>query len=698
VSVEPTKDERLVFESRRGGWLPASRKDIEDLQRSLIATQDSLEQHQRQMELMLKAQGDRQAKLLDLQFEKLNSLRESILSETKRELHDQSHALSVNLKQVVDSLSAVRVESSDARSTIAEMGEKFVVAESALKAEMQELKASLQDSSANLNTTVANSLRDNLQQVVQVMTGISQKQVQLAEHLKEVESATNKFESSVSHSSLQLKSEINGTLSENLQQVVQAIAKLTERQVVLGESVLGLESATIEFRSSVDGSTRQLRADVTGTLSDNLQQVVQAIANVNESQSNLAASVRGLEVLSSGLKDTLVQRMNADDAVQLAAKPIGQQSAIANESFDDFLKKIDLLESSLRTDFKENLYQVVELLGRSDNTLKSLTLNIDDQKLSSREDTNQIVAVLSQALIKLQDLPSHQTSITTSQDNHLVQDALSQIVTTLIQFRGAFDLYQAQSLEARRWRDFLDRGLEGTASKGYSFSQKAYPIRSLEPDLPIVDFDEQLKQLKAAAPKNYNHFIKAFNLAADGYATRGPNTFAVTEHPHVPFFRAMVNIHACGNVLDVGCGQLVVPAYLRDIPVERLAVCDPLDSFGPRPFPSVKTFAEFLPWSDETFDTVIVGTSLDHFYLLDVALAEIQRVLKPEGLLLLWTGIFPQTTPYDPYTKTLVPIDDFHLFHPGENWLHDVLAERFVELERFDSIPSNANIAYRVKK
>ncbi len=82
--------------------------------------------------------------------------------------------------------------------------------------------------------------------------------------------------------------------------------------------------------------------------------------------------------------------------------------------------------------------------------------------------------------------------------------------------------------------------------------------------------------------------------------------------------------------------------------------------------------------------------------MLDQALAEVRRVLVPGGRFLVWSAIFPQTPPYDAQAP-LEPPDDFHLFHPGENWFPELLAQDFRLLERFDveiSSFSNSFLAY----
>ena len=65
-----------------------------------------------------------------------------------------------------------------------------------------------------------------------------------------------------------------------------------------------------------------------------------------------------------------------------------------------------------------------------------------------------------------------------------------------------------------------------------------------------------------------------------------------------------------------------------------------------------KRQAEYIPYENEQFDYVVLGTSLDHVLLLDKALDEMYRVLKKDGVLLVWAATLEkvmESKPYDPY-------------------------------------------------
>lgn len=204
---------------------------------------------------------------------------------------------------------------------------------------------------------------------------------------------------------------------------------------------------------------------------------------------------------------------------------------------------------------------------------------------------------------------------------------------------------------------------------------------------------DALQELQRRAPENFATWTRLADAALSRYRLRSAADLAVDWHREAFLFREFLAIHAAGRILDIGVGPLATPAYLRDFPSERLAGLDPLPAFEPHPFAFANTVAEFIPWPDASFETVVAGTSLDHVYLLDVAMDEVARVLTQDGVFIVWTGLFAETAPYDPYSTTITP-DDYHLFHLGENWFIDALSKRFRLRERIEVAPNNVFLAF----
>ena len=95
------------------------------------------------------------------------------------------------------------------------------------------------------------------------------------------------------------------------------------------------------------------------------------------------------------------------------------------------------------------------------------------------------------------------------------------------------------------------------------------------------------------------------------------------------------------DVLDVGCGEGWLVRHLREAGAASVVGVDPLGAALTRARardPSgryLEARAESLPFDDAAFDVVVLFNSLHHVAAdqLDEALAEAQRVLRPEGVL-----------------------------------------------------------------
>ena len=208
------------------------------------------------------------------------------------------------------------------------------------------------------------------------------------------------------------------------------------------------------------------------------------------------------------------------------------------------------------------------------------------------------------------------------------------------------------------------------------------------------DLEQQRSELQRLAPKNFKTWMKAFQAGADEYAANEADSLSVGAHPAATAFRMFLNFHARGRLLDVGCGPQPVPSYLENYPLDQIAGIDPLAPTGVHPFAFARSHAEFLPWDDGSFDTVVSATSIDHVYLLDRSIEEFARVLSPKGILLVWTGLFDQSERYDPYTRALRPRDQYHLFHPGKSWFTSEFESHFRLDETHNHNPINTFLAF----
>jgi SAM-dependent methyltransferase len=117
------------------------------------------------------------------------------------------------------------------------------------------------------------------------------------------------------------------------------------------------------------------------------------------------------------------------------------------------------------------------------------------------------------------------------------------------------------------------------------------------------------------------------------------------------FPSGILSKYAGAAVLDVGGG---VGAHLAQMPVGRLRVnCEiSLERLcqGKTRYPEL-AFVQGngcrLPFGDDTFDTVISIDVIEHLFLPSTHVAEIRRVLRPGGHLILQTPNYPAKRAYD---------------------------------------------------
>ncbi|MGO4573054.1 class I SAM-dependent methyltransferase [Microvirga sp. 2TAF3] len=202
------------------------------------------------------------------------------------------------------------------------------------------------------------------------------------------------------------------------------------------------------------------------------------------------------------------------------------------------------------------------------------------------------------------------------------------------------------------------------------------PVLS-EPDRS-VSFPEILERLERDYPKVYPIWKVLFDNAIPLYRNDPDANLSTANHPTAGRFRDWVRLHAYGRLLDIGCGPVPVPYYLDGYDLTLVAGLDPLEEREIHPFQFYRGCAEYLPWPDGSFETVIVATSLDHVISLKKTLSEIRRVLSPSGVFILWIGFIPGGKYLDPHPEVEpTPIDNYHLFHFDRPWFQEIMAEYF---------------------
>lgn len=198
------------------------------------------------------------------------------------------------------------------------------------------------------------------------------------------------------------------------------------------------------------------------------------------------------------------------------------------------------------------------------------------------------------------------------------------------------------------------------------------------PPTRVQPLERQRESLRARAPRAFALWDAATAHAERIYRSQPEGSLSTENNIGARRFCNFIAPLLTGRVLDIGCGSIAVPRYLAGYPHASIAGIDPFGDPAEHPFRFVRSFAEFLPWDDATFDRVVAATSLDHVLLLDETFDEIRRVLKPDGLLLIWISFVPGARPYDPFSEQLRAEDEFHVFHFDRPWFDPLFARHFI--------------------
>jgi SAM-dependent methyltransferase len=195
-------------------------------------------------------------------------------------------------------------------------------------------------------------------------------------------------------------------------------------------------------------------------------------------------------------------------------------------------------------------------------------------------------------------------------------------------------------------------------------------------------FAQILAQAEREFSPIYPLWKQRLNATEEAFRKTKVGNAAHVGDPRSRLFRSLVEMYATGRILDIGCGVFGRPYYLLSYPAELISGLEPLASFETADFELVRGISEYLPWPDESFSTVISATSLDHCMSLDRSLAEIRRVLRPDGRLLLWIDSVPGAPQYKPTDSSFEPADQYHLFHFDTAWFEELLTELFQIIDR----------------
>lgn len=214
----------------------------------------------------------------------------------------------------------------------------------------------------------------------------------------------------------------------------------------------------------------------------------------------------------------------------------------------------------------------------------------------------------------------------------------------------------------------------------------------------VTPFDTYLRRASGDFPSVYQAWEERLRTMSSAFEETMSGNAANPGDIFSRMFRSFVQKEVHGRVLDVGCGVFGRPFYLDFYPASLISGIDPLTQSKPADFDLVRGISEYLPWPDRSFSTVISATSLDHCLSLDRSISEMLRVIRQDGILLLWIGSNPGSPKYDPQAPDFHPSDKFHLFHFDEAWFDPYLMSRAHLVEKMEfKRPDFSHIFYSLR-
>ncbi|MBM3223728.1 MAG: methyltransferase domain-containing protein [Candidatus Tectomicrobia bacterium] len=183
------------------------------------------------------------------------------------------------------------------------------------------------------------------------------------------------------------------------------------------------------------------------------------------------------------------------------------------------------------------------------------------------------------------------------------------------------------------------------------------------------------QMLIATAPENWNLYQVCLDAGTESYRDLPITSCSTEAHEEAKLFKKFLGTYLTGYVLDIGCGPQPVPYYLTGYPDDAIFGIDPISENTDHPFEFYSGVGEFLPWKDESFDIVVSGTTLDHYYLLDKGLKEVARILKRGGHFVAWITEFSNAPPYNPLLKMESAYDSEHMYHINREWFIPMMTD-----------------------
>lgn len=510
---------------------------------------------------------------------------------------------------------------------------------------------------------------------------------QMLSHTSDV--ATEHRDLSVEH--LKFAEAIQKNTSENFDALESKIE--TEMQWLAKNNVESIETGTAATQSAINalsGNISRLNLALSElqqkTGQTDLSPVISIVQNLVE-ETQLAVTNSAFENRNLLLHELSTQQTDIKE-VKDSVLPVA--SAI-----DALKQKIEqeALNTQNKSDENRNLtiHEVTtnsSTLNAVANKLTELSQNFNDTKFQSPDSSS---ADFTPVLAAVQNLAAEtKLSVTNSgfESRNIMLHEITTQQTDIKELKNSiFELSNAlHTLDLKISHESVRQSAE-IVSAFSGLSSKPKRMNSLvAPSPKKLSFYDALNKAKKDNPKIFPLWFERLEELKSAFEAEGKHGNAANAaDAYSNVFKSFVEGHAHGTILDVGCGVHGKPHYLHAFSDSQIAGLDPLKAIEPVNFVRHVGIGEYLPWENNSFDTIISATAIDHVLSLEKSFEEMVRILKPEGQILMWVGSVDGSKKYTPHAKDYEPADRFHLFHIDKAWFEP-------ELEKYFHIGSQINL------
>jgi SAM-dependent methyltransferase len=454
---------------------------------------------------------------------------------------------------------------------------------------------------------------------------------------------------------------LNNARDRLVQEIAQYSSSSSETSARFDNSIASLLAAFNDTRHSLNSAFDDIRASLIGELNDVRVQLENRISQQSEEICELREEMYNLQSAS---------RDRQDDASSLRLK----------SAAGDVRRGLSALKNEIAAQLGFGMYDMATQVSDQQQWLERIEAYVASRPAQLDDIRNRVA----EHRIWLEKISSETTNLISNLDaslhsrlNTLENVELPGIADQIHEVAAAQLHFTAQRADRSRWR---------------ADPKERYKPACAQP------FDSYLAQARRDFPGIFDMWRERLDATLVAFEQTKVGNVAHASDLYSRIFRDFVETHAIGRVLDVGCGVFGRPYYLGGYPAELISALEPLPMREPADFELVRGLGEYLPWPDGSFSTVVSATSLDHCLSLERSLAEMARVLSPDGRILLWIGSVPGAPKFEPDRPDFTPSDQYHLFHFDKAWFEPLLDEEFELLDRIElKRPGYSHVVYNLR-